>query len=77
MKWASSRWRSARAPKCVQVINTGHLSGTLRTPPLILGHEAAGLVIEGAMKGSRVTVSATRGMMTGARLLKPVVFGKP
>ena len=24
-------------PKCVQVINTAHLSGTLRTPPLILG----------------------------------------
>ena len=28
-----------------------------RPPPLILGHEAAGLVIEGAMKGSRVTVN--------------------
>ena len=28
-----------------------------RPPPLILGHEAAGVVVDGAMKGARVTVN--------------------
>lgn len=52
-----SRVRIAAAGICGSDLHAYHGHDPRRVPPMILGHEAAGTVIEGGMTGQRVTMN--------------------